>query len=558
MRDTLFKKTHYRLKVIRSLMPFAHGVKRFFVINIFVSLAVMAVSFVTPIFYRLFINQVILNRSFSHMTAVVVGYLGLFVAGVGLAYLKNYCNNRLLNRTLFQAKLKIWKGFFDLPLSDIESKSIGDMKMRLEDDTVYIADFGGVQTIDYMIAFLTMLVSAGLLFFIDWRLWAFSITSIPFTFWIDHVLSNRERVLNASNRENNQKLSSWLHASVQGWREIKALNLQKHQSIRFVGFLHNFALYFGTWINYWVARHIIIPKIKDEFFMQFGLYFLGGLLIIDGRLMIGDLLMFALYYNILSQAVKTVSGTDAELQANMTHTDRLLEELRRKTSEEGKKVTPSGAEHIIFEQVSFAYPNAQRDVINNLNLRINKGERVAITGKSGSGKTTILKLMTGILTPTSGRVIFSGVDLQNANLSSIQSRIGFVMQENTLFNTTIRENLLYGKQNATDSELLEACRKAYIYDYVKDLPNGLDEVIGERGIKLSGGQRQRIILARLFLRDVDIFIFDEATSALDQYSESIVHDAIRSISKGKTIIVVSHRESSLELCERQLVIDTAI
>ena len=126
------------------------------------------------------------------------------------------------------------------------------------------------------------------------------------------------------------------------------------------------------------------------------------------------------------------------------------------------------------------------------------------------------------------------------------------MQENILFNTTIRENLLYGKENASDNELWEACRKAYIDEFVSGLPMGLDTVIGEKGIRLSGGQRQRFVLARLFLRNVDIYILDEATSALDQYSENIIQDALKSISEDKTIIVVSHRESSIQFCNKRI------
>lgn len=166
----------------------------------------------------------------------------------------------------------------------------------------------------------------------------------------------------------------------------------------------------------------------------------------------------------------------------------------------------------------------------------------------------MLKLITKMLEPTSGSVSFSGVKLGEINLSEMHSRLGFVMQENLLFNTSIRENLLYGKEESTDKELIEACEKAYIYDFIKRLPNGLDTVIGEMGVILSGGQRQRIVLARLFQRNVDVFIFDEATSALDQYSENIVHDAIRNISKDKTIIIVAHRESSIELCDRKIAI----
>lgn len=548
----MFKKIKCRLQVVGALIPFAYGVKRFFLINFLVSFAVMSTTFVTPLFYRLFINKVILNRQFAMMPVVIAGYLGLFILGVGLSYLKNYNINRMVNRTLFRAKLKIWNGFYSMPFAEIENKSIGDMKMRLDDDTTQILAFAGVQTIDYMISYLTLIVSASILFFIDWRLWLFSVTAIPLTFWIDHIISKRERLLNATNRENNEKMSSWLHASVKGWREAKALNIQKSQTIHFVHYLHNFALYFGTWINYWVARVMIVPKIKDEFFMQFGLYFLGGFLMINGKIAIGDLLVFALYYNMLSGSVKTVSSTDAELQANMPFIDRLMEELGREARVDKAKLKLSKIDYIDFEHVSFKYPSCDNNVLTDFSLRIHRGERVAITGKSGSGKTTLLKLVTGMVTPTEGKILFSGIDMRETDLIEMHRHIGFVMQENILFNTTIRENLLYGKQNATDNELWEACQKAYIEEFVQTLPDGMDTVIGERGIKLSGGQRQRIVLARLLLRDVDIFIFDEATSALDQYSESIIHDAIRSIAEDKTIIVVAHRQSSIELCNRRV------
>ena len=152
--------------------------------------------------------------------------------------------------------------------------------------------------------------------------------------------------------------------------------------------------------------------------------------------------------------------------------------------------------------------------------------------------------------PTDGKVLFSGVETTEISLKMLYKKIGFVMQENTLFNATIRVNLLYGKDKASGDELESACRKAYIWDFIQSLPEGLDTVIGEKGIKLSGGQKQRLVLARQFLRDIDIFIFDEATSALDQYSESIIHDAMAGISTNKTMIIVAHRNSSLALCDR--------
>lgn len=309
-------------------------------------------------------------------------------------------------------------------------------------------------------------------------------------------------------------------------------------------------LAFAKWINFWTARYLIIPKIKNEFFMQFGLYFIGGLLIIFRKLNISDLLVFSVYYSMLSNAVKTVSAADADLQSKMPYTDRLMESLTSLVEKEKKGIIPDDSNVIVLEDVSFVYPNTEKSVIEDLSLTIEKGERVAITGKSGSGKTTLLKLITGMLVPTRGRISFSGIDLQEIDMEAMCKRIGFVMQENVLLHTTIKENLLYGKRGATEEELLEACMKACIYDFIVGLPEGLNTIIGEKGIKLSGGQRQRIVLARMFLQDIDVFIFDEATSALDQYSESIVHDAINNIARDKTIIVVAHRESSIKLCDR--------
>ncbi len=547
----MFRKIKYRINVLKHLLPFTDGVKRFFILNFALSIISMLMGFINPLFYKLFIDDVILGKQFNKMVFVVVGYLGIYFIGVAIGYIKNYASYTLVNTMLYRTKYKIWQGLFRLPFPEYETASIGDMKMRLDDDTGQIENFAGQQTIDYAISYVTLLGSLVLLFVIDWRLALFSIISIPLTFWIDNALSKKERVLNDTNRENDQKMSAWLHVSVQGWREVKALNLARQQEYQFIRYLHNFALYFGKWINYWTARVLVIPKIKDEFFMQFGLYFIGGLLIIGGNLEVSNLLVFAMYFGMLSNAIKSVSSTDAELQANMPFTERLMAELDRRENVEIKScLIPNDDIEMKLENVCFAYPNTDKDVLHNINLHIGKGERVAITGKSGCGKTTLLKLITGMVTPTSGSVSFGGVDLSKIDLFEVHKRIGFVMQENTLFNCTIRENLLYGNSSASDSELIDACEKAYIHDFICGLPSGLDTVIGEKGIKLSGGQRQRLVLARLFLRDVDIFIFDEATSALDQYSENIVHDAIRNIAKDKTIIVVAHRASSISLCDR--------
>ncbi len=551
----MINKCKYRFTILKHLLPFSKGVKGFFVSSFALKLIVMVTAMITPVFYKLFIDEVIIHGRFDITAIVICGYLGLFLIEVAIGYLQNFVQYRMNNTLLFRVKNRIWNNFFKLPFSEYEHRNIGDMKMRLEDDISQISAFTGMQTVDSVIAFLTLLISGVILFVIDIRLALFSIIVIPITFSVDNALSKREAVLNNANRQNEESMSAWLHSSFQGWREVKALNLGKKQEIRFVRYLHNYALYFAVWINYWTARVLVIPKIKNEFLMRFGLYFLGGLLIINGELEISSLLVFASYYGTLSNSVRTLSDADANLKSNMPYSDRLLEELNRVPIASKQGIVPDSSNIIEFENITFAYDRENGNVISNFNLRIEKGERVAITGKSGCGKTTVLKLICGMLMPNSGKVSFSGVDIKDIDISAMHSHIGFIMQENLLFNTTIRENLLYGNNNASEDELIEALKKAYIYDFVKELPDRLDTVIGERGIKLSGGQKQRIVLARMFLRDVDVYIFDEATSALDQYSENFIHEAIETIAPDKTIIIVAHRESSISLCDRKITLD---
>lgn len=553
------KRMRYRFRVLNSLYPYTCGIRRYWGVLLLFSAVTVGLNFVTPVIYKTFINEVILRADLEKLGIIIIGYLAVYFAEVMTGYIKCLAKYTLVNRTTYEVRLKILRNFWNMKFSDYENVSVGDLKMRIDDDTAQVAEFVDNQTIGLLLQYITVMFSACMLFRISWELALFSIVAIPLTFWLDNLLSRNEQKLSNKRRENGQKTSSWLHASVQGWREIKALNLEKHEARCYYRFLHTDMLYNAKWINYWTARALIIPAIKDEFFMRFGLYFIGGLLIVSGSLNIGELLIFAVYYSLLSQAVQAVSWADANLTAQMPLVDRLLESLagwkQEEVHESWDKKMPDESDTIVLKGVSFIYPDTEKAILEDFDLTIEKGERIAITGKSGSGKSTLLKLITGMLEPVKGTVSFSGINLRDIDISAMHSRIGYIMQQNILFNTSIRENLLFGKEDATEEELLDVCKKACIHDFVTELPDGLDTVIGEKGIKLSGGQRQRIVLARMFLQEIDVFILDEATSALDQYSESIVQDAICNIPKEKTIIVVAHRESSIKVCDRTVNID---
>ena len=544
----MLKLVKYKLYVLDKILPLTKGVRHLFIINLFLSIVVIIAGFIVPLFYKRFIEETIILGKMETFMPVLSGYCLVHFGVIGIQYVKNHFNNKIRNCVTFRAKLKMWQDLFKWSFPEYECANIGDTKMYIEDDVQVLLNFSSYYTIDYLIQFVTMLVCIVILFAMEWRLALFAIICIPLTSGIDSVLSKREKALNNEQRENDKEMNTWLYSSLQSWKEVKALNLQNRQRVAFVSYIRKYALYYAKWINYWTLRALIIPKIRNEFLMRFGLYFLGGLLVMNGQMSIGILLVFVTYFDMLTKAILEVSSTDADLQGKKPYLDRLLQKLEEEYPvEQGEELKT--IESIEIENLSFHYPG-QEALLKNVSLAARQGERIAIVGKSGCGKTTLLKLLVGLLNADEGRILYSGIEINRVKISGLHKRIGFVLQNSRLYNMSIKDNLLLVNPEATKEDIEEACRKACILDFIQELPDGFDTVIGENSSKLSGGQKQRIALARAFLMDVDVYIFDEATSAIDQYSEKLINDAIANMNKDKIVMIVAHRESSIQLCNR--------
>lgn len=544
----MLKLVKYKLYVLDKIMPLTKGVRHLFIINLFLSMATIIAGFIVPLFYKQFIEETIILGKLETFIPILSGYCLVHFGVIGIQYIRNHFNNRIRNCVTYRAKLKMWQDLFKWSFPEYERANIGDTKMYIEDDVQVLLNFSSYYTIDYLIQFATLLVCIVILFVMEWRLALFSIICIPLTSGIDSVISRREKALNNEQRENDKEMNAWLYSSLQSWKEVKALNLQNRQKAVFVSHIKKYALYYAKWINYWTLRALIIPKIRNEFLMRFGLYFLGGLLVMNGQLSIGSLLVFATYFDMLTKAILGVSSTDADLQGKKPYLDRLLQKLEEEyPAEQGEELKT--IDSLEIENLSYHYPE-QEALLKNVSFTARQGERIAIVGKSGCGKTTLLKLLVGLLNADEGRILYSGMEINHIKISGLHKRIGFILQNSRLYNMSIRENLLLVNPEATKEDIEEACRKACILDFIQELADGFDTVIGENGSKLSGGQRQRIALARAFLMDVDVYIFDEATSAIDQYSEKLINDAIANMNKDKIEIIVAHRESSIQLCNR--------
>lgn len=288
------------------------------------------------------------------------------------------------------------------------------------------------------------------------------------------------------------------------------------------------------------------------------LYLLGGLLIMkyDSTLSVGDITVLVALLGRMYGPVNSLLNIQVDCIRSMAMFTRIFEyyDMKPEIDDKPDAVELTGAKgEIVFDHVSFTY-GGERMILRDINFTLHSGDCVAIVGPSGSGKSTIVNLIPRLWDVTEGRVTFDGHDVRDLTLHSLRDEVGVVTQETYLFNGTIRQNLLYAKSDATEEEMIGACRKANIYDFISNQPDGLDTLVGNRGLKLSGGEKQRISIARVLLKDPALLIFDEATSALDSISEAAIQDAINPLIEERTSILIAHRLSTILAADEILVV----
>jgi len=292
------------------------------------------------------------------------------------------------------------------------------------------------------------------------------------------------------------------------------------------------------------------------------LYLVGGILIMkyDSTLTVGDISVMVALLGKMYGPVNSLLNIQVEWIRSMALFTRIFEyfDMPVEIQNAPDAITPKTAEgNIEFKHVGFGY-TPERKILKDINFTLDKGKSIAIVGPSGSGKSTIINLIPRLYDVQEGAVTFDGVDVRKLDLDFLRDKVGIVSQETYLFNGTIRDNLLYAKPDATEEELLEACKKANIYDFIEKQEKGLDTPVGNRGLKLSGGEKQRLSIARILLKDPVLFIFDEATASLDSISESKIQEAIDPIIKSKTSILIAHRLSTILAADEILVIKDGV
>ena len=504
------------------------------------------------------IDEGLIGRDMRMLVILIIASLGVSLGsnliGVGESYLNSWIAQHItfdLRNTMYKHLQKMSQGFFT-------SNNQGDIITRMT------SDIGGVERVisstftSILSNSITLICAVVIMYRENWILATVGVLVIPLfvipTRWAGKTRWTLTREAQECNDEINGILNETL--SVSGQLLVKLFGKEAYEYNRYetangrmvkLNIKESMA---GRW--FFVLIHT---------FSSVGpmlLYLVGGLLIMkyDSELTVGDISVMVALLGRMYGPVNSLLNIQVEWIRSMALFTRIFEyfDMPVEIQNAPDAVVPKNAlGNVKFNNVEFSY-NPERQILKNVNFELKSGNSIAIVGPSGSGKSTIINLIPRLYDVCGGEVTFDGVDVRKLDLEFLRRNIGIVSQETYLFNGTIRENLLYAKPDATEEELIEACKKANIYDFVESQEQGLDTMVGNRGLKLSGGEKQRISIARILLKDPVLFIFDEATSALDSISEKKIQEAIDPIIHSRTSILIAHRLSTILAADEILVI----
>ena len=554
-KDNNKEKKSSSKDMLKHFVSYYKPHKKLFFLDIFCAFLIAVCNLFYPFITQNIINYYVPNKNLELILIWLGILLFIYILKACLTYIVEYFGHMVGVRIQGDMRKKLFAHLQKLPFSYYDENKTGTIMSRMINDLFEISELAHHGPEDVFLSVITIFGALILLIFVHPILSLIVALIIPVL--IVYAILSRKGMLNAFKkmREETGEINSGIESSVAGIRVSKAYTAEIHQAKIFNDYN----------IKYQTARNEAYKKMANfhsvmNFFIDF-LYFIallsGGLFFYYGLIQPGDFTAFILYIVILINPIRTFISIFEQIQGGMSGFIRFEEVLKVKEENEPPnavelKVTNGKIE---FENISFSYSGEEDNmVVKNLSLTVNAGETLALVGPSGGGKTTLCHLMPAFYELSSGKIKIDGVDIATVTKESLRRNIGMVAQDVFLFAGTIKENIAYGNFNATQKEIEEAAEKANILEYIKSLPKGFQTDVGERGIKLSGGQKQRISIARAFLKNPKILILDEATSALDNITEMQIQESLESLSKGRTVVVVAHRLSTIKNADKIAVI----
>ena len=494
-----------------------------------------------------------------HIDALIQSALilaGVYVLKAICQYIVGYYGHMVGVRMQADMRRDLFMKYERLPFSYFDDHKTGDLLTRLTTDLWEVSELAHHGPENLFLAVLMFIGSFAVLASIDLTLTLIMFGVVPFIILFT-ILSRRKmsRAMKAS-RKQMSEINSTLENSVGGIRETKAYAAEAHEICKFNNTNALFRRYRGDAMKSLGSFDAIMQLLQDVLYLTIVL--VGGLFLYNGRLTAEEFTAFLLYISMFLNPIQRFVALFQQLQEGMSGFSRFCEIMQaEEETDEGSVEISDIRGDLVFDKVSFGYStdDDNKMVISDLTLNIPAGRTLALVGPSGGGKSTLCHLIPRFYEITEGHITLDGIDTKNITLNSLRKNIGIVSQTVFLFDGTVRDNIAYGTEGATDEEIIAAAKKANIHEYVSTLENGYDTHVGERGVKLSGGQRQRIAIARVFLKNPKLLILDEATSALDNATEMQIQASLEELSRGRTVIVVAHRLSTVKNADEIVVLD---
>jgi ATP-binding cassette, subfamily B, bacterial HlyB/CyaB len=524
------------------------------------SLLIQLFSLVTPLLTQLLLDRVVVQRSSLSLIAVVAGLLIFGLFRVVMTGLRQY----LLDHTAQRVDTALIVGFirhtFRLPLSFFESRYVGDIIARIQENHK-IQRFLTGEALSIVLDLLTVFIYIGLMFWYSWQLALLALSIIPPFLLLALIATPFLQKVSREIFTALAKESSFLIEALTGVTTIKSMAVEQRVRWQWEGFLNRSIA--KTFAGQVISNQLQIFSSTIEVLASTAILGYGAWQVIQNQLTIGQLVAFNMLLGNVISPFKRLTILWNQLQEVVISVERINDVLDAEPEEDlnlqPRQIMSSLKGHLSFQGVTFRYhPDNETNVIENLSFEVQPGKTVALVGRSGSGKTTVSKLILGMYAPTDGKVLIDGQDLTTVSLQSLRSQIGVVDQSNFLFGGTIKENISISHPEATIEEIRQAAELAGASEFIEQLPLSYEAPIGERGGMLSGGQCQRLAIARALLGNPRLLILDEATSNLDAESERIIQTNLNTILKGRTTIVIAHRLSTIRQADLILVLDQGI
>lgn len=551
-------KSRSTWEIVRRVSKYLRPYKWMAVATIGCAIASLGFSFVYPKLTQYVIDDVI-GRQQTHLLApVMLGLIGAFFLRDAFNSIRIRINNTFEQNVIYDIRREVYARLQRLPVGYFDQRASGDLMTRVLEDVNSMERVLIDGTEQGTVSVLSVVGVLAILFAMQPQLAAVALIPLPIlasgAYWYTTTAHRRYR----AQRLASSAMNALLMDNLQGVRQIKAFARESHEDTRFSSRAHD--LREGTLgvMRVWAYYS---PAMSFAAALGTGLVlWFGGAQVIAGNMKIGELVAFTIYLTLFYEPIGRLHGLNQMLQAARAAGERVFdimdaEKEREKQSIINRLRTIPGRVRgeVIFENVSFSY-SAEKPVLKHISLYAEPGEMIALVGPTGAGKSTVVNLLPAFYELTAGKITIDGIDIREVQLESLREQISIVSQEPFLFNGTVAENILYGRLDASETEMIAAAKAANCHEFISRLPEGYKSRVGERGVKLSVGEKQRVSIARALLKDAPILILDEATASVDTATERLIQEALERLMAGRTSFVIAHRLSTIRIADQILVL----